>query len=338
MLLIILSYVKKNIEERNLNISNFSLLVMDSSAASVALSTRSRPGTPLMDETMEAQPDSQTCTPCTSVNHDKLKCEFIDDTFFEKNGVVVQFINGNCAGSTSLIGGMRLSISDIKKVPAYLSKNKTQLKKHAIRCLESHFQNMQCCIGATEKLEVDDYGMSLSVASLTHTGSTLNPSKRHEGPLFFCLFTNLVEPTMLTHSDWDLNVESDSAYVINCYIHLLPPSQRRRMVINKAEEEKKKTKPVPEDHSQPSAGKMKKSKTAPSMAQKYPPHHKQYPIAKKLTKEISALKSEVVRMKLITAIKPPLPSTYAVSNPPPLPPTYVPTWPPINDRLEMPDE
>ena len=61
-------------------------------------------------------------------------------------------------------------------------------------------------------------------------------------------------------------------------------------------------------------------------------------MAKKLTREISALKSEVIRMKLITSPKPPLPITYAVSNPPPLPLAYVPTWPPINDRLEMPDE
>ena len=112
----------------------------------------------------------------------------------------------------------------------------------------------------------------------------------------------------------------------------------RKELVMKDLQEKKKTKPVPENHSQPSAGKMKKSKTAPSMAQKYPPHHKQYPIAKKLTREISALKSEVVRIKLITSPKPPLPITYAVSNPPPPPPTYVPTWPPINDRLEMPDE
>ena len=310
---------------------------MDSSATSVVISTRSRPCTLTTDEKMEAQPDS-TYVPQALINYEKTKCEFIDDTFFDKKGAVVQFINGNCAGSTSLIGGMRLSIQDIKKVPAYLSKNKTQLKKHAIRRLEDHFQSMQCCIGATEKLGVDDYGMSFSVASLTHTGQNLNPSKRHEGPLFFCLFTNLVEPTMLTHSDWDMNVESDAAYVINCYIHLLPPSQRRKAVIEKAEEEKKKIKPTPEGSTQQSVGKMKKVKTTPPITQRYQPHHRQDPMAKKLTREISALKSEVIRMKLITSTKPPLPSTYAISNPPPLPLAYVPTWPPINDRLEMPDE
>ena len=309
---------------------------MNSDTASVALS-RSRPGTPLQDEKMEAQPDS-TSAQYSPPTYEEMKCEFVDDTFFSKEGPIVQFINGNCAGSTSLIGGMRLASMDIKMVPAYLSRNKLQLKKYAIRYLDAHFQSMQCGIGATESLTVDDYGMSFSVASLTHTGQNLNPSKRHEGPLFFCLFTNLVEPTMLTHSDWDMNVESDSAYVINCYIHLLPPSQRRKAVIEKAEEEKKKIKPIPEGSTQQSIGKMKKVKTTPPVTQRYQPHHRQDPMAKKLTREISALKSEVIRMKLITSTKPPLPSTYAISNPPPLPLAYVPTWPPINDRLEMPDE
>ena len=311
----------------------FLLLVMNSDTASVAPSS-SRPGTPLQDEKMEAQPDS-TSAQYSPPTYEEMRCEFVEDTFFSKEGPIVQFINGNCAGSTSLIGGMRLASMDIKMVPAYLSRNKLQLKKYAIRYLDAHFRSMQCCIGATESLTVDDYGMSLAIASLTHTGANLNPGKRREGPLFFCLFSGLVEPTMVTLSDWDLNTKCDAAYVINCYIHLLPPSQRRRMVIQKMDDEKNKPKPDEKSKPKPdvegrtpsSYGKMRKTKLASALStQKYVPHQRQYPNTKQLTQEISHLKSEVTQMKLAAVPNPPLPTTPA------------PRWPPINDCLEMPDE
>ena len=318
--------MKKRIEKKPEHFY-FLFLVMNSTTDSVALSTCSRPGTPLLDERMEAQPDSRSSVPYVSPTNEEMKCEFIDDTFFNKKGVIVQFINGNCAGSTSLIGGMRLAITDIKRVPAYLSRNKHQLKVRAMSYLNAHFRNMQCCIGANESLCLDDYGMSFSVASVTHTGAALNPGKRHEGPLFFCLFSGLVEPTMVTLSDWDMNTECDAAHVVNCYIHLLPPSQRRRIVLQKAVEDKNKARPNGEDRTQSMTGKAKKTKMAnTSGAQKYIPHQRQYPNTKKITQEISDLKNEVVQMKLIAVPNPPLPITPA------------PVWPTIDLCPEMPDE
>ena len=125
----------------------------------------------------------------------------------KKKGVIVQFINGNCAGSTSLIGGIHLAVMDIKRVPAYLSKTKHQLKIHVMRYLNAHFQSMQCCIGATESLCAEDYGKSFSVASVSLTEAALNPSKRNEGPLFFCLYSGLMEPVTTILSDWDTNTK-----------------------------------------------------------------------------------------------------------------------------------
>ena len=169
--------------------------------------------------------------------------------------------------------------------------------------------------------------MSFAVASLTHTGANLNPGKRREGPLFFCLCSGLVEPTMITLSDWDMDTKCEATYVINCYIHLLPPSQRRRKVIQKDAEDKKKTKPNVNDHTQPPAGNAKKSRMAStSGVQKYVPNQRLYPNAKKLKQEITSLKNEVVQMKLVAMANPPLPTTPA------------PKWPPINNCLQMPDE
>ena len=318
---------KKKIERKRPEHFYFLLLVMNSDTAPVAIPTCSRPGTPLQDERMEAQPDSTTAVPYVHPTTDEMKCEFIDDTFFTNEGVIIQFINGNCAGSTSVIGGMRLPVTDIKRVPAYLSRHKLTIKRNAIRYLDAHFQNMQCCIGATESLTERDYGMSFAVATLTHMGSNLNPGKRREGPLFFCLFTGLVEPTMITISDWDMNTNCDATHMINCYIHLLPPSQRRRKVIHKEAEDKRKTRNNVNGYAPPSAGKANKSKVvSTSGVQKYTPTPKPYTDARKLKQEIANLKNEVTQMKLISMANPPLPTTPA------------PRWPPINNDLQMPTE
>ena len=318
---------RRKLRGRNLKYSYFSLLVMNSNANSVAPSARSRPDTPLLDEKMEAQPDSQTSAAETPATVDEMRCEYLDETFFAKKGVIVQFINGNCAGSTSLIGGMRLAITDIKKVPAYLSRTKLQLKIHAMKYLQAHLQSMQCCIGATEALCAEDYGMSFSVASVSQAGAALNPGKRNEGPLFFCLFSGLVEPAIVTLSDWDLNVDHDVAHVVNCYIHLLPASQRRRMVIKKSVEEKPVMRPNTDDRSQAIGGKIKKQRMVPAPhAQKYVPHQRPHQNEKRLTQEISQLKQEVVQMKLAVVPNPPLPSTSG------------PRWPTIDLCPDMPDE
>ena len=306
---------------------------MNSQAASVAPSARS--STPLLDEQMEAQaqPDSQAAAPEIPATVDEMKCEFIDDTFFSKKGVIVQFVNGNCAGSPPLIGGMRLAVTDIKKVPAYLSRNKLQLKMHAMRYLNAHFQAMQCSIGATESLCADDYGMSFSVASVSLNGAALNPSKRNEGPLFYCLYSGLVEPVTTVLSDWDTEVNFELAHVVNCYIHLLPPSQRRRVVVRKAAEDQPQMKPKPDDRTQPMVNGAKKSKMIPaSRVSKYVPPHRQMNAMneRKLTQELSELKKEVVQLKLEAVPTPPL------SNPP-VPSTSGTQWPTVDLYPDMPD-
>ena len=208
----------------------------------------------------------------------------------KKKGVIVQFINGNCAGSTSLIGGIHLAVMDIKRVPAYLSKTKHQLKIHVMRYLNAHFQSMQCCIGATESLCAEDYGKSFSVASVSLTEAALNPSKRNEGPLFFCLYSGLMEPVTTILSDWDTNTNFKVAYVVNCYIHLLPPSQRRMIVICKSADDQPQVKPRIEDRAKPMVSKVKKSKMVPTQCvSKYVPHQRPSVNEKKLTQKLSDL-------------------------------------------------
>lgn len=207
---------------------------MNSQANSVVLSLRSRPTTPLQDEAMEVRPDVGTRPDSDEVvPRVEMLCDYVDETLFTKRGAIIQFINGNCAGSPSTIGGMRLPVKDVRKVPAYLARNKDSIKVHAMKHLTKHFIDMQCSIGATDVLTADDYGMTFSLASVSQEGANLNPSKRNEGPLLYCCFSGLNQPIVLTHSDWGQNYPADVTHVINCYIHLLPSGQRRRKVIEK---------------------------------------------------------------------------------------------------------
>jgi hypothetical protein len=162
----------------------------------------------------------------------ELECALLDESFFHKKGAVLQFINNNCPGATSLIGGLRLGLEDVRKVPAYLEKNSDRLKHFAIKCLDRHIKINQCCVGAGEKLSIDDYGISFSLATVSERAALLNHSKRQEGQLFYCLFPGLLEPVFLGLNPDGTN---DFAHVFNVFIHLMPGSQRRNVFFRRIE-------------------------------------------------------------------------------------------------------
>ena len=162
----------------------------------------------------------------------ELECALLDESFFHKKGAVLQFINNNCPGATSLIGGLRLGLEDVRKVPAYLEKNSDRLKHFAIKCLDRHIKINQCCVGAGEKLSIDDYGISFSLATVSERAALLNHSKRQEGQLFYCLFPGLLEPVFLGLNPDGTN---DFAHVFNVFIHLMLGSQRRNVFFRRIE-------------------------------------------------------------------------------------------------------
>ena len=175
------------------------------------------------------QDDSETLDPTT------LTCEYLDETFFKNKGVVVNFLNSNCPGATNLIGGFRLALSDVRKMPAYLSKHKDKIRAYAVKSLDRHILDNLCSTGAGDTLSSGDYGISFTVASVTEKGAQLNPSGRHEGPLYYCSMPGLLEPVSVGFNEDD---SLDQAHIINAYIHLLPAVQRRPQVLRRLGEEK----------------------------------------------------------------------------------------------------
>jgi hypothetical protein len=169
--------------------------------------------------------------------NDEHRSDLVDDSIFDKRGILIQFLNSNCTGSPHVFGGMRLAILDIQKVPAYLAKYRRLIKQHAVKALTKHFSEMQRGAGAAETLGWDDLGMTFTVATVTGHGALLIPGKRQEGPLFFCRFAALVDPVVLTHTDWGTNTEGEAVHVVNCYIMLPPPHARRHILITKARQD-----------------------------------------------------------------------------------------------------
>ena len=159
--------------------------------------------------------------------------EFVSPSVYTRKGFIIQFVNNNAKCSATLIGGFRTSEKDVRKIPSFIETNETFIKKLAVEVLTRHLRETQCGVGAMEFLCDEDYGMSFSLASLSPRGMSLNPSRRHDGPLFYCHLPGLCEPCYINQTPGE---GVDSAHVVNCYIHLLPSAQRRKSIVAKNKE------------------------------------------------------------------------------------------------------
>ena len=277
--------------------------------------------------------------PLQKVNlaEEEVICEHVHSSMLKANGIIIQFFNTNATGATTNLGGVRIGLLDIRKAPAYVSKHKGALKAHGIRMLAKHFTDTQCAAGAGELLTHEDYGISFSLASVSPAGMALNPTRRHEGPLFFCLFSGLTDPTCLSEVSWEEGKATEVAYVLNAYIHLLPASQRRYKVLTKVtksegeatkdDDEMAKSAKKPRTFFQPEAPRYNQGVN----------NYRGYQ-ERKIQEEFEALRAELVAVKSqasqdIAAIR-----AQAALNPT-LPKSKM-TWPPKdpNQGPDLPDE
>ena len=268
---------------------------------------------------------------------EEVVCEYVHSSMMKANGVIIQYFNANATGATTHIGGVRIGLLDVRKAPAYVSKHKVALKQHGIRMLAKHLLDTQCAAGAGETLSIDDYGISFSLASVSPAGVALNPTRRHEGPLFFCLFSGLTDPTCLSEVSWEEGKASEVAHVLNAYIHLLPGSQRRHRVLSKIKADGET--PKDEDELTKSA---KKPRTffQPNELPRYNQGASNYRgyQERKIQEEFDALRAELVAVKSqaaqdIAAIR-----AQSALNPT-LPKSKI-NWPPKdpNQGPDLPDE
>ena len=255
--------------------------------------------------------------------------EFLDPSFHTRRGIIMQFINNNCPGGTSVIGGKRLNLADVQRLPAYLSKHKTAIRSYAMHLLQKHLIANQCSVGVNEALSPEDFGMSFSLASLSPRATGLNPNNRNEGPMFFAAYPGLTEEVFLGTND---DGTPDSAHVVNVYVHLLESNKRRHLVLRKIREDKAK-----QEADATNTPPNKKPRTIMMGAQSVRRPYQQYQDRpfydrpntmeelKSVKESLTDLSQEVRRLNAVPSY-PPLPEAR------PLP------WPPADTVPELPDD
>ena len=158
-------------------------------------------------------------------------CEYLESEMMQRKGCILQYVNLNSIGATNMIGATRINVTDARRVPLYLWRNKTMIRQHAVAVLQQHLLDTQCSTGVMESLTVEDYSLSFSWASITEEGRLLNPFGRSELPLAFAAFDKLVQPRPITSDD------RQGSLVVNVFIMLQEPAKRRLAVIKRARED-----------------------------------------------------------------------------------------------------
>ena len=213
--------------------------VMDTSASTSQIQD-SRSGTPLLDEMTK---DMVKDVPMASLTLERedFKSALVDDSIHHKTGIIIQFINSGCPGTFPVIGGVRINLEDIRKVPQYLHQNQALIKQHGARILLEHWKALNFGMGSVEHLTVEDFGIVFTVASVSNNAIRFNPNQRTEGPLFYCHLPALVYPQTIINADWATSTEEQAVHIINAYITLISPHQRRNLMIKRDREEKDTT-------------------------------------------------------------------------------------------------
>jgi len=165
------------------------------------------------------------------LNPKDLVCEFLDESMIAKKGIILQYINSNSSGATTMIGVTRIGLTDQRKMPAYVARNVSIIRQHAVAVLQRHLRLTQCATGVLEQLCPDDFSISFSWASLTPAGRSLTQYGKPDLGLGFAMCEGYVAPMMASASD------PEPVCVLNVYIQLQEPSRRSSAVLKRAKED-----------------------------------------------------------------------------------------------------
>ena len=167
-------------------------------------------------------------------------CEHMDADMLNKKGIILQYLNSNSSGSTTMIGVTRIGLADPRRMPAYVSRNVSIIRQHAVAALQRHFKLTLCSSGVAEVLCPEDYSISFSWASLTEQGRSLTQHGKPDLALGYAACDGLLAPIHVSHHD------AFPVCVLNVYVYLQDASRRSNAVLKKLrEEEAAKANPPP---------------------------------------------------------------------------------------------
>ena len=239
-------------------------------------------------------------------------CDFVTKEMMTKKGIIIQYLNSNSSGATTMVGVTRIGLADPRKVPAFLQRNVGIIRQHAVAALQTHFRMTLCSAGILETLSPEDFSISFSWASLTEAGRSLTLHGKPDLALGYGLCDQYVQPMLASRND------PYPVCVLNAFIQLQDPARRSTTVIKRArdEEAQKANGPPPKKH-------------APSYDHQYRgPRVNEDQQAERIASKASTLINESLKRAAPVTLEAFFPSLQAGEGP---------SWP-KDGKLPIPDE
>jgi len=82
-----------------------------------------------------------------AINPKEIVCDLLTKDMVTKKGIVIQFLNSNSVGATTMVGVTRISLNDPRRIPAYIMRNASIIRQHAVHALQVHFRMTLCSAG-----------------------------------------------------------------------------------------------------------------------------------------------------------------------------------------------
>lgn len=166
-----------------------------------------------------------------SLKTKEMVCGQLGEEMITRNGIILQYLNSNSSGSTTMVGVTRIGLKDPRKMPAYVERNLSIIRQHAVAALNRHFKLTLCATGILETLSPEDYSISFSWASISPVARSLTQHGKPDLALGYATCEQFVVPVWATKED------PEPTYVLNVFITLQEPARRSTAVLKKAKEE-----------------------------------------------------------------------------------------------------
>lgn len=166
-----------------------------------------------------------------SLKTKEMVCGQLGEEMITRNGIILQYLNSNSSGSTTMVGVTRIGLKDPRKMPAYVERNLSIIRQHAVAALNRHFKLTLCATGILETLSPEDYSISFSWASISPVARSLTQHGKPDLALGYATCEQFVVPVWATRED------PEPTYVLNVFITLQEPARRSTAVLKKAKED-----------------------------------------------------------------------------------------------------
>jgi len=224
----------------------------------------------------------------------EIVCDSLPIEMLTKKGIILQYLNSNPAGATTMVGVTRIGLKDPRRMPAYVERNLSIIRQHAVAALQRHFKLTLCSAGVLETLTSEDYSVSFSWASVSHLGRSLTLHGKPDLALGYAVCEQMVAPVWVSHED------PEPTYVLNVFVQLQEPSRRSTAVIKRAREE---------DASRQSSSPAKKPNNGNYVVQRVPN-------SKKQNEELALMIAQGNKVVLEECLKRSAPPSFDVVYPP----------------------